>query len=44
MILDRILANKYLEVARRRSQAPIEQLREQALTQTPQPWQSDGSI
>ena len=35
MILDRILANKYLEVARRRSEAPIEQLREQALTQTP---------
>jgi indole-3-glycerol phosphate synthase len=35
MILDRILANKYLEVAQRRTVAPIEQLREQALAQTP---------
>ena len=35
MILDRILANKYLEVAQRRSAVPIEQLREQALAQTP---------
>jgi indole-3-glycerol phosphate synthase len=35
MILDRILANKYLEVARRRSDTPIEQLRERALAQTP---------
>ncbi len=35
MILDRILANKYLEVARRRINMPIEQVREQALGQTP---------
>lgn len=35
MILDRILANKYLEVAQRRIQVPIERLREQALAQTP---------
>jgi len=35
MILDRILANKYLEVAQRRIVMPIEQLREQALAQTP---------
>jgi indole-3-glycerol phosphate synthase len=35
MILDRILANKYLEVAQRRSATPIELLREQALAQTP---------
>jgi indole-3-glycerol phosphate synthase len=35
MILDRILANKYLEVAQRRMITPIEQLREQALAQTP---------
>jgi len=35
MILDRILANKYLEVAQRRIATPIESLREQALAQTP---------
>ena len=35
MILDRILANKYLEVAQRRTRVPIERLREQALAQTP---------
>ena len=35
MILDRVLANKYLEVAQRRITTPIEPLREQALTQTP---------
>ena len=35
MILDRILANKYLEVAQRRINTPIVQLREQALAQTP---------
>jgi indole-3-glycerol phosphate synthase len=35
MILDRILANKYLEVAHRRMVTPIELLREQALAQTP---------
>ena len=35
MILDRILANKYLEVAQRRTVVPIERLREQALAQTP---------
>jgi indole-3-glycerol phosphate synthase len=35
MILDRILANKYLEVAQRRISLPIEPLREQALAQTP---------
>jgi indole-3-glycerol phosphate synthase len=35
MILDRILANKYIEVAQRRSTVPIEQLRAQALAQTP---------
>ena len=35
MILDRILANKYLEVAQRRIATPIELLREQALAQTP---------
>jgi indole-3-glycerol phosphate synthase len=35
MILDRILANKYLEVAQRRIVVPIEQLREQALAQVP---------
>jgi indole-3-glycerol phosphate synthase len=35
MILDRILANKYLEVAQRRIVVPIEQMREQALAQTP---------
>ena len=35
MILDRILAHKYLEVAQRRISTPIEQLREQALAQTP---------
>ena len=35
MILDRILANKYLEVAQRRINTPIEQLREQALAQVP---------
>jgi len=34
MILDRILANKYLEVAQRRTRVPIERLREQALAQT----------
>jgi indole-3-glycerol phosphate synthase len=35
MILDRILANKYLEVAQRRIAMPIDQLRERALAQTP---------
>jgi indole-3-glycerol phosphate synthase len=35
MILDRILANKYLEVAQWRMALPIEYVREQALTQTP---------
>jgi indole-3-glycerol phosphate synthase len=35
MILDQILANKYLEVAQRRMTVPIEQLREQVLAQTP---------
>ncbi len=35
MILDRILAHKYSEVNQRRSAAPIEQLREQALAQPP---------
>jgi indole-3-glycerol phosphate synthase len=35
MILDRILANKYLEVAQRRIATPIGLLREQALAQTP---------
>jgi indole-3-glycerol phosphate synthase len=35
MILDRILADKYLEVAQRRISTPIELLREQALAQTP---------
>jgi indole-3-glycerol phosphate synthase len=35
MLLDRILANKYLEVAQRRRAVPIEQLRERALAQTP---------
>jgi indole-3-glycerol phosphate synthase len=35
MILDRILAHKYSEVAQRRSSMPIEQLRERALAQTP---------
>ena len=35
MILDRILANKYIEVAQRRIATPIESLREQALAQTP---------
>ena len=35
MILDRILAHKYLEVAQRRVVLPIEPLREQALAQTP---------
>lgn len=35
MILDRILANTYLEVAQRRAITPIAQLREQALAQTP---------
>ena len=35
MILDRILADKYLEVAQRRTRVPIERLREQALAQTP---------
>jgi indole-3-glycerol phosphate synthase len=34
MILDRILANKYLEVAQRRISMPIEPLRERALAQT----------
>ncbi len=34
MILDRILANKYLEVAQRRMALPIEPLRAQALAQT----------
>src|SRR5512144_2675905 len=34
MILDRILANKYLEVAQRRIAMPIEPLRERALAQT----------
>ena len=35
MILDRILADKYLEVAQRRISTPIDQLREQALAETP---------
>ena len=35
MILDQILANKYIEVAQRRSAQPIEQLRERVQTQTP---------
>src|SRR5512139_1297515 len=35
MILDRILANKYLEVAQRRMTLPSEPLRERALAQTP---------
>jgi indole-3-glycerol phosphate synthase len=35
MILDRILANTYLEVAQRRITVPIEPLRERALRQTP---------
>ncbi len=35
MILERILAHKYLEVAQRRLTLPIEQLRGQALAQTP---------
>jgi indole-3-glycerol phosphate synthase len=35
MILDRILANKYLEVAQRRITVPIDLLREQALVQIP---------
>jgi indole-3-glycerol phosphate synthase len=35
MILDRILANTYLEVAQRRIDIPIEPLRERALAQTP---------
>lgn len=35
MILDRILANKYIEVAQRRIDVPIERLREQAVAQTP---------
>jgi indole-3-glycerol phosphate synthase len=35
MMLDRILADKYLEVAQRCSRVPIERLREQALAQTP---------
>jgi indole-3-glycerol phosphate synthase len=35
MILDRILAHKYLEVAQRRITTPIEPLRAQALAQTP---------
>jgi indole-3-glycerol phosphate synthase len=35
MILDRILANKYLEVAQKRISTPIESLREQALAQPP---------
>jgi indole-3-glycerol phosphate synthase len=35
MILDRILANKYIEVASRRVDMPIEQLRERALAHTP---------
>jgi len=35
MILDRILANKYIEVAQRRIAMPIERLREQALAQLP---------
>jgi indole-3-glycerol phosphate synthase len=35
MILDRILANTYLEVAQRRITVPIESLRERALRQTP---------
>ena len=35
MILDRILANKYSEVAQRRSATPIESLRDQVLAQTP---------
>jgi len=35
MILDRILANKYSEVAQRRLRVPIEQLRERALAHIP---------
>src|SRR5512139_2806115 len=35
MILDQILANKIIEVAQRRSSAPIEQLRERALAHPP---------
>jgi len=35
MILDRILANKYLEVAQRRITVPIESRRERALVQVP---------
>jgi indole-3-glycerol phosphate synthase len=35
MILDRILAHKYLEVAQRRARLPLEGLREQALAQSP---------
>ena len=35
MLLDRILASKYLEVAQRRRAVPIEQLRERSLAQTP---------
>ena len=35
MILDRILASKYSEVAQRRAVTPIAQLREQALARTP---------
>lgn len=35
MILDRILAHKYLEVAQRRAATSIEQLRERVLAQTP---------
>jgi indole-3-glycerol phosphate synthase len=35
MVLDRILANKYVEVAQRRRDVPIAQLREQALAQAP---------
>lgn len=43
MILDRILANKYLEVAQRRIATPIETLRERALAQTP-PWDFLGVL
>ncbi len=35
MLLDQILASKYVEVAERRARLPIETLREQALAQTP---------
>jgi indole-3-glycerol phosphate synthase len=35
MILDRILANKYIEVAQRRISMPIESLRDRALAQLP---------